>query len=401
MESLKKEQCAQRQKGIALQRKWPMRHLFLTMTGKKLLVADDSLTIQKVIKLALSNEGYQILTVSDGNDALTQITLHRPDAVLIDVSLPNKTAFEVKRAINEMGDYPEVRFVLMSSAFERYDEAEAQAVGMDARLTKPFEPGQLRQILNEVLAKTIAKRTEKTAFIEKLPEPPKIHLDPPSEDYSTDYSQDLPHDLPQDLPQDLPMITPAEAPIVEEYIEPPVGELWEQTQKTQFTVTPPKMPMPPAFTMGSKSTPPPMSPSPELEIEVGSNPETDIRKLTESTIRMSGLDDFDWTINEPVNEPAVEAPSFSTPMTSAPSFSPPPPPYTQSTIPAPEALTIPPPPTLPGSYGNVEYGANDMEEIIRKQVHEQLEKMAKAILPQIAERLIKQEIHKMLQEETH
>jgi len=69
------------------------------MIGKKLLVADDSLTIQKVIRLALSNEGYEIQTVSDGNDAIQQIAVFRPDVVLIDVSLPGKTAFEVKKSI--------------------------------------------------------------------------------------------------------------------------------------------------------------------------------------------------------------------------------------------------------------------------------------------------------------
>src|SRR3954468_14561802 len=92
------------------------------MAGKKLLVADDSLTIQKVIRLALSNEGYDIQAVSDGNDAVQQISVFRPDVVLIDVSLPGKTAFEVKHIVNGQDDLSFVRFVLMSSAFEKIDE---------------------------------------------------------------------------------------------------------------------------------------------------------------------------------------------------------------------------------------------------------------------------------------
>src|SRR6266550_2854928 len=98
------------------------------MAGKKLLVADDSLTIQKVIRLALSNEGYEIQAVSDGTDAIQQISLFRPDLVLIDVSLPHQSAFEVKRAINQHQDLAEVRFVLMSSAFEKVDELQAEEV---------------------------------------------------------------------------------------------------------------------------------------------------------------------------------------------------------------------------------------------------------------------------------
>src|SRR3954469_15648956 len=116
---------------------------------KKLLVADDSLTIQKVIRLALSNEGYEIQAVSDGNDAVQQISLFRPDVVLIDVSLPGKQAFEVKRAINEMADLEEVRFVLMSSAFEKVDESQVDSVKFHGRLTKPFDPAHLRQILTD------------------------------------------------------------------------------------------------------------------------------------------------------------------------------------------------------------------------------------------------------------
>ncbi|MGZ3708565.1 MAG: response regulator, partial [Bdellovibrionota bacterium] len=137
------------------------------MPGKKLLVADDSLTIQKVIRLALSNEGYEIQAVSDGNDAIQQIALFRPDVVLIDVSLPGKSAFEVKRAINEQGDLEEVRFVLMSSAFEKVDEPQAEEVRFHGRLTKPFDPAHLRQVLTDVLAQVAAKRMEKTSLLSR------------------------------------------------------------------------------------------------------------------------------------------------------------------------------------------------------------------------------------------
>src|SRR5680860_942628 len=103
-------------------------HTLLDMAGKKLLVADDSLTIQKVIRLALSNEGYDIQTVSEGNDAIQQISVFRPDILLIDVSLPGKSAFEVKRAVNQLPDLHDVRFVLMSSAFETVDEPQVEEV---------------------------------------------------------------------------------------------------------------------------------------------------------------------------------------------------------------------------------------------------------------------------------
>ncbi len=145
------------------------------MAGQKILVADDSLTIQKVIRLALSNEGYDIQAISDGNDAVQQISLFRPDIVLIDVSLPGKSAFEVKRAINELLDFEEVRFVLMSSAFEKVDEDQAEEVKFHSRLTKPFDPAHLRQILTEVMDQVTLKRREPTKFIEQ----PRMPASPP------------------------------------------------------------------------------------------------------------------------------------------------------------------------------------------------------------------------------
>lgn len=64
---------------------------------KRLLVADDSLTIQKVIRLALAAEPYEIVTVSQGNDCLAQIEQLRPDCLLVDVALPGQSAFDIKR----------------------------------------------------------------------------------------------------------------------------------------------------------------------------------------------------------------------------------------------------------------------------------------------------------------
>ncbi|MEK6578240.1 MAG: response regulator, partial [Bdellovibrionota bacterium] len=145
------------------------------MAGKKLLVADDSLTIQKVIRLALSSEGYEIQAVSDGNDAVQKIPLFRPDVVLIDVSLPGKSAVEVKRLINDDRDLDEVRFVLMSSAFEKIDEEMISQVRFHGKLTKPFDPAHLRQVLSEVLAEVAAERMQPTSIM-----PPPLPPPPPS-----------------------------------------------------------------------------------------------------------------------------------------------------------------------------------------------------------------------------
>src|SRR3989338_7295075 len=114
------------------------------MGGKKLLVADDSLTIQKVIRLALLHEGYDIQAVADGYEAIQQISVIQPDLVLIDVALPERSAFEVKAEIDAHEDLKAIRFILMSSAFEAVDEAQVKELRFQAHLRKPFDPAQLR-----------------------------------------------------------------------------------------------------------------------------------------------------------------------------------------------------------------------------------------------------------------
>ena len=130
------------------------------MTTRKILVADDSLTIQKVIRLALSNEGYEIHAVSDGKEAIEQIALFRPDVVLIDISLPIKTAIEVKQDVGTDPDLKKTKFVLMSSAFEQVDETSIASAHFDGRLIKPFDPAHLRQVLSDVLKRPTSMSQE-------------------------------------------------------------------------------------------------------------------------------------------------------------------------------------------------------------------------------------------------
>jgi CheY-like chemotaxis protein len=131
--------------------------------GKKLLVADDSLTIQKVIKLALASDPYEIMTVSNGKDALEQIAIFRPDLVLVDVSLPTLSAFELKEAYNKNSDPAHLKFILMHSAFEPLDERLYRELGFADKLSKPFDPSILRKTLETALTHSVSSPTHSTA----------------------------------------------------------------------------------------------------------------------------------------------------------------------------------------------------------------------------------------------
>ncbi len=120
------------------------------MNAKKILVADDSLTIQKVIRLALSGDGYEIQTVSDGKEALEQASLFRPDIFIIDVSLPVFDAYQVREQLLNKPDLKNIPVILMSSAFEKVDEARSKSLGFSGHLIKPFDPSHLRSTLLSV-----------------------------------------------------------------------------------------------------------------------------------------------------------------------------------------------------------------------------------------------------------
>lgn len=120
------------------------------LTMKKILVADDSLTIQKVIRLALSGDGYEIQTVSDGKEALEQASLFRPDIFIIDVSLPIFDAYQVREQLLRKPDLKNIPVILMSSAFEKVDETRSKALGFAGHLIKPFDPSHLRSTLLSV-----------------------------------------------------------------------------------------------------------------------------------------------------------------------------------------------------------------------------------------------------------
>ncbi|MEK6706157.1 MAG: response regulator [Bdellovibrionota bacterium] len=287
------------------------------MARKKILVADDSLTIQKVIRLALSNEGYEIQTVSNGNDALQQIPLFRPDVVLVDISLPGKSAFELKRMINAHEDTKDVRFILMSNAFEKTDEAQVKELQFSGQLVKPFDPANLRQILDKAIADIAVSQA----------------------------------------------MAPAKALAPEQQVieTSPVDDIWGK--------------------------------------DTADDP--DIRNLTESTIKLSGLDDFQWSVKEPSLKPPpgmldsgettfqidqfgsfeeMETPIIKTP--------PPPPPLPHEAIELPETTKQTAPQNLNG----------ELDEKLEKSLESHIEKAIHRMLPDIAERLIKDEIRRMLHE---
>ena len=126
--------------------------------GIKLLLADDSITIQKVVAIIFANEEFDLTVVDNGTAALEKAREIRPDVMLVDALMPGKTGYEVCTEIRRDPTLSSVPILLLIGAFEPLDEEKARDCGADASISKPFESQQLIDRVKELLELGKARR---------------------------------------------------------------------------------------------------------------------------------------------------------------------------------------------------------------------------------------------------
>jgi CheY-like chemotaxis protein len=119
---------------------------------KTLLLADDSVTIQKVVGISFANEDFVLETVDNGDAAVERAAEIRPDIVLADVVMPGKSGYEVCETIKANPDLAGVPVLLLTGTFEAFDEDRARQAGADGHITKPFEAQALVDAVKQRLA---------------------------------------------------------------------------------------------------------------------------------------------------------------------------------------------------------------------------------------------------------
>jgi CheY-like chemotaxis protein len=124
--------------------------------SKKILLADDSITIQKVIELTFSDEDFEVVTVGNGRLAIERVQDVRPDLVLCDILMPEKDGYDVCDFIKKNPALSRTPVLLLTGAFEPFDQERATRVGCDGFLAKPFEPQTLIAKVKELLGRTAA-----------------------------------------------------------------------------------------------------------------------------------------------------------------------------------------------------------------------------------------------------
>ncbi|HET9013882.1 MAG TPA: response regulator [Gemmatimonadaceae bacterium] len=131
----------------------------------KLLLADDSVTIQRVIELTFSGEDIQVVAVNDGEQAIARIPVEQPDIVLADIGMPKKGGYDVAAFVKGRSDLEHIPVLLLAGAFEPVDQARAEQVRCDGVLIKPFEPRQVIERVRELLEGVKGSPAQATADV--------------------------------------------------------------------------------------------------------------------------------------------------------------------------------------------------------------------------------------------
>jgi DNA-binding response OmpR family regulator len=117
----------------------------------RLVIADDSPTILALVALAVTKDGYEPVTATNGTDALEAIREHRPELVIVDAQMPGLSGYDVCRALREDAGTPRPHVIMLTAGARESDKVLADEAGVDEFLTKPFSPATLRERVREIL----------------------------------------------------------------------------------------------------------------------------------------------------------------------------------------------------------------------------------------------------------
>lgn len=120
----------------------------MSATKPKLLLADDSVTIRKVVEMTFAEENIEVFTANDGESAMLKFVETQPDIVLAHIGLPGTNGYQICEMIKQDETTRHIPVVLLAGSFEPFNEAEATRVKADGYLTKPF--ASLRDVVARV-----------------------------------------------------------------------------------------------------------------------------------------------------------------------------------------------------------------------------------------------------------
>jgi len=120
----------------------------------KVMVIDDSKTIRRTAETLLKKEGFEVITATDGFEALSMIADHQPDLILLDIMMPRLDGYQTCALIKHHRVFRHTPVVMLSSKDGLFDRARGRVVGSDNYITKPFTREELLSVIEQHTAKS-------------------------------------------------------------------------------------------------------------------------------------------------------------------------------------------------------------------------------------------------------
>lgn len=350
----------------------------------RVLLADESSTIKKVMQLALSDFAVEVKAVPVGLDVLSVTKSFKPDIIFADVLLTKRSGYEVCADIKRDPETAHIPVVLMWSGFMEIDESKAVECQADRRLEKPFDAEHLRSIVNDLVQRTKNNPISDFLSFPKMPEfaenPEEISPTPTQDEGflnipEIDDVEATPLEMGDEEFSAVPLTNPKMAP---EEAEADEGG-WAHQDLTKFKI---QVPENEDGDFASKFVIPQEEDLTHAHIEVaGDFEEISFDKpagapMKAKTPPQPSADSFVSKVEKSVKAQMMETlqKGPTRPATTAPSNA------------------------QPNTQSKVDLNPNMMEKVIREEAREVIESICWKLIPEIAERVIREEINKILRE---
>jgi DNA-binding response OmpR family regulator len=122
------------------------------MMSKRILIVEDEPNITVSLSFLLEREGFEVMSETDGGKALDSIATLKPDLVILDVMLPNKSGFDIARELRQANQIDSTRILMLTAKGQAKDRQAAEDAGVDKFMTKPFSNRDVISTVHELTA---------------------------------------------------------------------------------------------------------------------------------------------------------------------------------------------------------------------------------------------------------
>lgn len=357
----------------------------------RVLLADESSTIKKVMQLALSDFGVEVKSVPVGLDVLPVAKSFKPDIVFADVLLAKRNGYEVCGDLKNDPETANIPVVLMWSGFMEVDESKITDSRANGRLEKPFDADHLRNLVNDLVQK--AKTNPVSSFL-NFPQMPDFEETPAegtpavTEDIENIYA--IPEDSGDDVevnPLEVPGEEFSAVPLTNPKAEEEHDEGgWAHQDLTKFKINIP------AETESTDFASKFVIPQDDL-----SNATFEVSGDFEEVSFHDNVNLNDSEIGPDLTQkpaPAAQAPRKTVPQASEVVAK------VEKTVKDQMMASLKKGPSAaqPNTQSQGDMKADMMEKIVREEAREVIESICWKVLPEIAERIVREEINKILRE---